>query len=40
MMMFYKTDQERWVWNDVAEDLLSEAPFYEGRIAYICEYGM
>ncbi len=40
MMMFYKTDQERWVCNDVAEDLLSEAPFYEGRIAYICEYGM
>ena len=40
MTMFYKTDQERWVWNDVAEDLLSEAPFYEGRIAYICEYGM
>ena len=39
MMLFYKQDQGRWVWNDATDDLLSEAPFYEGRIAYICELG-
>lgn len=38
VMMFYKSDQERWVWNDTSDDLVAEAPFYEGRIAYICEY--
>lgn len=38
VMMFYMSDQERWVWNDTSDDPLAEAPFYEGRIAYICEY--
>ena len=27
-----------WVWNDVPDDVLSVAPFYAGRLGYICEY--
>lgn len=38
MMLFYKQDQAGWVWNDATDEILSEAPFYEGRIAYICEF--
>jgi len=38
MMSFYKSDLERWVWNDAPEDLIAAASNYAGKIGYICEY--
>ncbi|MDE7404363.1 MAG: C-type lectin domain-containing protein, partial [Lachnospiraceae bacterium] len=38
MNMFYVGKEQRWVWNDVPEDLIEVAEFYSGMIGYICEY--
>lgn len=38
MNMFYMKDLQRWVWNDVPDDILAVASFYQGTIGYICEY--
>ncbi len=38
MNMFYMKSQNRWVWNDVPNDVLSIASFYSGSMGYICEY--
>lgn len=38
MNMFYVSKEGRWVWNDVADDLIETADFYAGRVGYICEY--
>lgn len=36
--MFYLKSEDRFVFNDVPEDLIDAAPSYKGRIAYIIEY--
>ncbi len=38
MNMIYIKSKEKWVWNDVPDDVLAIAPFYSGSIGYICEY--
>lgn len=38
MNMFYVSKEGRWVWNDVADDLIAVADFYAGTVGYICEY--
>ena len=38
MNMFYVSKEERWVWNDVPDDLIAVAEFYSGTVGYICEY--
>ncbi len=38
MNMFYISKEERWVWNDVPDDLIAVAEFYSGSVGYICEY--
>lgn len=38
LILFYMTEPGKWVWNDVPDSLLETAPFYEGRVAYICEF--
>lgn len=38
MNMFYMKSLDRWVWNDVPDDVLSVASFYSGSMGYICEY--
>lgn len=38
MNMFYVSKEQRWVWNDVPDDLIAIAEFYSGMIGYICEY--
>lgn len=38
MMLFYKSDIGKWVWNDVSETPFIDVPYYAGRIGYICEY--
>lgn len=38
MNMFYVSKEGRWVWNDVADDLIAVASFYAGTVGYICEY--
>lgn len=35
---FYHSDEERWVWNDVPDDIISVVPYFSGRIGYIVEY--
>lgn len=36
--MFYYSSGERWVWNDVPNDILKVVPSYSNRIGYICEF--
>ena len=36
--MFYMKNLDRWVWNDVLDDVLSVASFYADSMGYICEY--
>ncbi len=38
MTMFYHASDSCYVWNDVPNDIISIAPFYAGKIGYICEY--
>lgn len=38
MNMFYMGREERWVWNDVPDDLVEVVSAYSGTIGYICEY--
>lgn len=35
---YYNKKQERWVWNDVPDDIISIVPYYSGNIGYIVEY--
>lgn len=32
------SDESRWVWNDVPDDIISVVPYYSGKIGYIVEY--
>ena len=38
MDIFYFSEQKRWVWNDVPNDILAIAPYYSGSVGYIVEY--
>lgn len=38
MNMFYVSKEDRWVWNDVTNDILAVVNYYSGTIGYICEY--
>ncbi len=38
MMIFWYEDEDDWVWNDVPNDVLTTAPYYAGKMGYICEY--
>ncbi|WP_167958138.1 lectin-like protein [Anaerosporobacter faecicola] len=38
MGIFYYKKEKRWVWNDVANDLLDKASNFSGKLGYICEY--
>lgn len=39
MSMLYKKSQDKWLWNDVCDDVRSLSPlYYTGKISYICEY--
>lgn len=37
MDMFYRKSEDRWVWNDVPNELIELAPFYSGKVGYIVE---
>ncbi len=36
--IFYFSGEERWVWNDIPDDILKVVPYYSGKIGYIVEY--
>lgn len=38
MNMFYMKKEDRWVWNDVPDDLIAAVNTYAGTVGYICEY--
>ncbi|MBR1692259.1 MAG: C-type lectin domain-containing protein, partial [Lachnospiraceae bacterium] len=38
MNMFYMKKTDKWVWNDVPDDILEVVEDYAGTIGYICEY--
>lgn len=35
---YYNKKEERWVWNDVPDDIISIVPYYSGNVGYIVEY--
>lgn len=35
---YYSEKEERWVWNDVPDDIIAVVPYYTGKIGYIVEY--
>ncbi len=35
MNMFYVSKEERWVWNDVPDDLIAVAEFYSGTVLFV-----
>ncbi len=38
MDFYYSEKKEKWVWNDIPDDILSVVPYYSGKIGYIVEY--
>ena len=38
MNIFFYADEDRWVWNDVPNDIIAVAPYYKGTIGYIVEF--
>lgn len=38
MVLFHYSTEDRWVFMDVPNNVLSEASYYEGKIGYIVEY--
>lgn len=38
MNMFFMKKEDRWVWNDVPDDLIAAVNTYTGAVGYICEY--
>lgn len=38
MNMFYRKAEDKFVWNDTVNDIISIADYYAGRVGYICEY--
>ena len=38
LALFYYSNESRWVFNDVPENILEHLPYYSGKIGYICEY--
>ena len=36
--MFYYSEEKRWVWNDIPDNILDVMPTYAGTIGFICEY--
>ena len=38
MNIFYYSKENRWVWNDVPDDLIGAVSSYQGSIAYIIEF--
>ena len=36
--LFYYSKENRWVWNDVPNDIISVVNSYKGTVGYICEY--
>lgn len=38
MNMFYYTKENRWVWNDVPDDIIAVVGSYKGSVGYICEH--
>ena len=37
MNMFYVKKENRYIWNDVANDIIKVVPGYEGKVGYIVE---
>lgn len=35
---YYYSKEERWVWNDIPDDMMSIVPYFSGKIGYIVEY--
>ena len=35
---YYSSKEERWVWNDTPDDIISVVSYYSGKIGYIVEY--
>lgn len=35
--MFYRSSENRWVWNDTPDDIISLVSYYSGKVAYIVE---
>lgn len=38
MNIFYYKKENRWVWNDVPNDIIAIVNTYAGKVGYICEY--
>lgn len=38
MDFYYYEDEDRWIWNDVPDDIISVVPSFSGKIGYIVEY--
>ena len=36
--LFYYSKENRWVWNDVPNDIIAVVDSYKGSVGYICEY--
>lgn len=36
--IYYYSGEERWVWNDVPNDIISVVSYFSGKIGYIVEY--
>lgn len=38
MDLFFSDEENRFVWNDVPDNMLQTDPAYSGKLGYICEY--